>query len=73
MSDVNFDHVLRTRRTTRAYREEPVPESLLQELVELATLAPTGMNAQPWQIQHCHQQGGARERQRAREEPAAGT
>jgi len=50
MSDPTFDHVLRTRRTTRAYRPDPVPEALLQELVDLAILAPTAMNAQPWRF-----------------------
>ena len=50
MGDVSFEHVIRTRRTTRSYREEPVPEAVLQELVELATLAPSGMNSQPWRF-----------------------
>jgi nitroreductase len=50
MSDPTFDHVIRTRRTARAYRADPVPEALLNELVELATLAPSGMNGQPWRF-----------------------
>ncbi len=50
MSDVSFDQVIRSRRTTRAYREEPVPEATLSELVELATLAPTAMGLQPWRF-----------------------
>lgn len=50
MPDVTFDHVIRTRRTTRAYRPDPVPEALLQELVDLAILAPTAMGAQPWRF-----------------------
>ena len=50
MSDVSFNQVIRSRRTTRAYREEPVPEATLSELVELATLAPTAMGFQPWRF-----------------------
>jgi len=50
VTDISFDQVIRSRRTTRAYRVDPVPESVLQELVEIATLAPTGMNAQPWRF-----------------------
>ncbi|MCJ7739427.1 MAG: nitroreductase family protein, partial [Anaerolineae bacterium] len=50
MSNVSFDQVIRSRRTTRAYREEPVPEATLSELVELATLAPTAMGLQPWRF-----------------------
>ncbi len=61
MSDLTFDQVIRTRRTTREYRDEPVPEGLLQELVELATLAPSGMNAQPWRFSVVTNKGVLRE------------
>ncbi len=50
MSEPTFDHVIRTRRTTRSYRPDPVPEAVLQELVDLAILAPSGMNAQLWRF-----------------------
>ena len=50
MTDLIFEQVIRSRRTTRAYRDEPVPEAALSELVELATLAPSGMNLQPWRF-----------------------
>lgn len=50
MPEVSFDHVIRTRRTTRVYRGEAVGEDTLKELVELATLAPSGMNLQPWRF-----------------------
>lgn len=43
-----FLNVLRTRRTVRSYRAEPVPRQDLQELVDTAILAPNGMNQQPW-------------------------
>jgi nitroreductase len=50
MSDVSFDQVIRSRRSTRAYREGAVPEATLSELVELATLAPTALGLQPWRF-----------------------
>jgi nitroreductase len=50
MSDISFDHVIRTRRTARSYRSDPVSEALLAELIELATLAPTAVAAQPWRF-----------------------
>jgi nitroreductase len=50
MTNVSFDHVIRTRRTARAYRSEPVADEVLRDLVELATLAPSGMNSQPWRF-----------------------
>jgi nitroreductase len=50
MSETSFEQVVRTRRSVRAYKHEPVPEETLRELVELATLAPTAMNLQPWRF-----------------------
>jgi nitroreductase len=44
----DFFEVLKTRRTVRSYTPQPVSEEELQELIDLAVLAPTGMNAQPW-------------------------
>jgi nitroreductase len=46
MSD--FFEVLRTRRTVRSYTDEPVSRQDLEELIDNAILAPTGMNLQPW-------------------------
>src|SRR5512137_629419 len=42
-----FD-VIRSRRTVRSFTSEPVSDKDLKELIDLAVLAPTGMNAQPW-------------------------
>jgi nitroreductase len=44
----DFFDVLKTRRTVRSFTSEPVSAEDLQELIDLAVLAPTGMNAQPW-------------------------
>jgi len=44
----DFFEVVRTRRSIRSYEDRPVSEALLKELVDLAILAPTGMNSQPW-------------------------
>jgi nitroreductase len=44
----DFFTVLKSRRTVRSYTAEPVREQDLQELIDLAVLAPTGMGAQPW-------------------------
>ncbi len=44
----DFFDVLKTRRTVRSYKSEPVRQEDIQELIDLAVLAPTGMNAQPW-------------------------
>lgn len=44
------DSVLRSRRSLRAYRTDPVPRELLAELLEVAASAPSNSNTQPWQI-----------------------
>jgi nitroreductase len=36
------------RRAVRRYKAEPVPRSLLEELVDAAIQAPSAMNVQPW-------------------------
>ena len=38
------------RRTTRAFRADPVAPALLAELVETAALAPSTFNTQPWRL-----------------------
>ncbi len=43
-------HALRTRRSIRKYEDKPVPEALLREVIEMAMLAPSAGNAQPWQF-----------------------
>ena len=44
----DFFDVIKSRRTVRAFTREAVSAKDLQELIDLAVLAPTGMNAQPW-------------------------
>lgn len=41
---------IRTRKSIRGYRPEPVPKSLLKEILEIATRSPSAMNTQPWEI-----------------------
>ena len=38
--------VLKKRRSVRRYKPDPVPETLLEEIVEAGLYAPTGMNRQ---------------------------
>ena len=35
--------LIKTRRSVRAYRSDPVPEELLDEVLEAGTYAPTAM------------------------------
>ena len=38
------------RRSTRAFRSDPVPKNILEELLTLAGLAPSAINLQPWEV-----------------------
>ena len=40
--------VLRTRRSVRKYKSDPIPEEDLAEILEAACHAPSGVNLQPW-------------------------
>ena len=43
-----FDEVVRGRRSIRGYRSDPVPKSVIAEIIELAMRAPSSLNTQPW-------------------------
>jgi nitroreductase len=43
-----IDEIIRTRRSVRRFKPDPVPRELLDEVLELACWAPSGMNRQPW-------------------------
>jgi nitroreductase len=41
---------IRSRKSMRAFRPDPVPEPILIELLEIATRAPSAVNLQPWEF-----------------------
>ncbi|WEK43880.1 MAG: nitroreductase [Candidatus Sphingomonas colombiensis] len=43
-----FDEVVIGRRSIRGYKPDPVPRPLIEEIIALATRAPSSMNTQPW-------------------------
>jgi nitroreductase len=45
-----LDAVIRSRKSVRAFRSEPVPRRLLMEIVETARAAPSNFNSQPWRV-----------------------
>jgi nitroreductase len=47
---VNAEEAIRTRRTHKAYRAEPVPRGTLEELFELARWAPNHNLTNPWRF-----------------------
>jgi nitroreductase len=47
---VDYAEVVFGRRSIRAFRQQPVPRSVLEEVIALATRAPSSMNTQPWHL-----------------------
>ena len=45
-----LDTVIRSRKSVRAFRSDPVPKRLLMEVVEAARAAPSNFNSQPWRV-----------------------
>ena len=45
---MQVDDAVRGRRSIRTYRPQPVPDDLIDSLIDLARHAPSSMNGQPW-------------------------
>ncbi len=45
---LDFYQVITTRRSIRKYKSSPVEEEKLQRILEMARLAPSARNYQPW-------------------------
>lgn len=45
---MNFDELVRERRSIRGFKPDPVPRELIEEIIDLAVGAPSSMNTQPW-------------------------
>jgi nitroreductase/ferredoxin len=46
LSEEQCEHFLRNRRSIRVYRDQPVPRSCLERLIDIARYAPSGHNTQ---------------------------
>jgi nitroreductase len=45
---MDFFEAVHTQRAIRRFRDEPVPEALLRQVLDAAIRAPSGSNLQPW-------------------------
>ena len=45
---MNYEEVVMGRRSIRGYLSDPVPKSLIQEVLEMTIRAPSSLNTQPW-------------------------
>jgi len=47
---MDFYEVARTRRSVRSYTPDPIPDDVLNRVLDLARVAPSGSNRQPWKF-----------------------
>ncbi len=58
---MDFTTLAAARYSVRAYKPDPVPEEMLQRVLEAARLAPTAHNAQPFRLIVIHTRGREQE------------
>jgi nitroreductase len=46
----DFDVIVRSARAQRHLRRDPIPDATLEEILQAASCAPSGMNLQPWRF-----------------------
>src|SRR4030042_1280950 len=46
----NFIDLLKSRRSIRAYKPDPIPDEYIQKIIESARWAPSGADSQPWEF-----------------------
>jgi len=49
-TNMKFDQILKTRKSTRSFDSRPVKENDLISIIEAARLAPSACNSQTWRF-----------------------
>lgn len=47
---MQFEDVLRKRKSVRQFTRQPVPRALIEDILQLSALSPSGTNIQPWKV-----------------------
>ncbi|GGD07675.1 nitroreductase [Halopseudomonas salina] len=47
---MNYEDVVFGRRSIRAFKQQAVPRNVIEEVIALASRAPSSMNTQPWHL-----------------------
>ncbi len=50
---MHVDEAILSRRSVRGFLPDPVPQKTVEEILEIASRAPSGTNMQPWQVHVC--------------------
>ena len=69
---MDFEALVKTRRSVRGFKAEPVPRAVIEEIIAIAKRAPSSMNTQPWHVHVLTGEPLERVRQRNMDEMLAG-
>ncbi len=69
---MEFEELVQSRRSVRGFKDQPVPRSVIEEIIEVAKRAPSSMNSQPWHVHVLTGEPLERVRQRNMSEMQAG-
>ncbi|MBI4698029.1 MAG: nitroreductase family protein [Nitrospirae bacterium] len=47
---MDFFELIKTRRSIRKFMDKPVPDDIIDKIIEAGAWAPSGMNNQPWKF-----------------------
>lgn len=47
---LDFSEVIKTRRSIRRYKPDPVPDEMVRQLIDIPRHAPSADNTQPWEF-----------------------
>ena len=47
---MDFNEVIRTRRSVREFKKNPIPQEVLNRVLDAVRIAPSGSNRQPWRF-----------------------
>lgn len=47
---MEFETLVKSRKSVRGYKPDPVPREIIEEIIEIAKGAPSSMNTQPWHL-----------------------
>ena len=47
---MDVEEAIKTRKSIRAFKPDPIPKAVLREILEIASRAPSAMNTQPWEF-----------------------
>ena len=50
MSSIPLYDAMSTLRAVRRLREDPIPDAVLQRILQASAWAPSGGNVQPWRV-----------------------